>query len=224
VSDPGAGAVWLQGGARPTIREKQGSSAIQEGEEMEVVAFNCSARKDGNTAILLNTVMAELNKEGIETELVQLAGQPIRGCIACYKCFKKKDGSCAVEKDFFNECYQKMKEADGILLGSPTYFADVSSATRALIERAGFVSRANNYLLKGKAGAGVVAVRRAGSIQALTSLNLFFLYNQMVVPGSSYWNMAMGMNPGDVQKDTEGMQTMVDLGKNMAWLMNKLNA
>jgi multimeric flavodoxin WrbA len=206
------------------IREKQGLPAIQEGEEMKVVAFNCSARKDGNTAILLNTVIAELSKEGIETELVQMAGQSIQGCIACYKCFKKKDGTCAVEKDLFNECFQKIKDADGILLGSPTYFADVSSSMRALIERAGFVSRANNYLLKGKVGAGVVAVRRAGSIQALTSLNLFFLYNQMVVPGSSYWNMAIGMNPGDVQKDNEGMQTMVDLGKNMAWLMNKLNA
>jgi multimeric flavodoxin WrbA len=191
---------------------------------MKVVAVNGSARKEGNTAILLDTVLAELSKEGIETERVALAGKPIQGCIACYKCFKKKDGTCAVEKDFFNECYQKMKDADGILLGSPTYFADVSSSTRALIERAGFVSRANNYLLKGKTGAGVVAVRRAGSIQALTSLNLFFLYNQMVVPGSSYWNMAVGMNPGDVQKDAEGMQTMIDLGTNMAWLMKKLKA
>jgi multimeric flavodoxin WrbA len=191
---------------------------------MKVVAFNGSARKGGNTAILLNTVMEELNREGIETELVQLAGQPLQGCIACYKCFKKKDGTCAVDKDFFNECYQKMKEADGILLGSPTYFADVSAATRALIERAGFVSRANNYLLKGKVGAGVVAVRRAGSIQALTSLNLFFLYNQMVIPGSSYWNMGIGMNPGDVQKDAEGIQTMTDLGTNFAWVMKKLKA
>lgn len=191
---------------------------------MKVVAFNGSARKGGNTAILLNTVMAALNQEAIETEMVQLAGQPLQGCIACYKCFKKKDGTCAVEKDLFNECYQKMKEADGILLGSPTYFADVSAATRALIERAGFVSRANNYLLKGKVGAGVVAVRRAGSIQALTSLNLFFLYNQMVIPGSSYWNMGIGMNPGDVQNDAEGIQTMTDLGKNFAWVLKKLKA
>jgi multimeric flavodoxin WrbA len=191
---------------------------------MKVVAFNGSARKGGNTAILLNTVMAALNQEAIETEMVQLAGQPLQGCIACYKCFKKKDGTCAVDKDFFNECYQKMKDADGILLGSPTYFADVSAATRALIERAGFVSRANNYLLKGKVGAGVVAVRRAGSIQALTSLNLFFLYNQMVIPGSSYWNMGIGMNPGDVQNDAEGIQTMTDLGKNFAWVLKKLKA
>lgn len=191
---------------------------------MKVVAFNGSARKGGNTAILLNTVMAALNQEAIETEMVQLAGQPLQGCVACYKCFKKKDGTCAVEKDFFNECYQKMKEADGILLGSPTYFADVSAATRALIERAGFVSRANNYQLKGKVGAGVVAVRRAGSIQALTSLNLFFLYNQMVIPGSSYWNMGIGMNPGDVQNDAEGIQTMTDLGKNFAWVLKKLKA
>ena len=191
---------------------------------MKVVAFNGSTRKGGNTAILLNTVMAALNQEAIETEMVQLAGQPLQGCIACYKCFKKKDGTCAVDKDFFNECYQKMKEADGILLGSPTYFADVSAATRALIERAGFVSRANNYQLKGKVGAGVVAVRRAGSIQALTSLNLFFLYNQMVIPGSSYWNMGIGMNPGDVQNDAEGIQTMTDLGKNFAWVLKKLKA
>jgi multimeric flavodoxin WrbA len=191
---------------------------------MKVVAFNGSARKDGNTAILLNAVFSELNREGIETELVQLAGRPLQGCIACYKCFKKKDGTCAVDKDAFNEYYAKMRQADGLLIGSPTYFSDVSAATRALIERAGFVSRAGNYLLKHKMGAGVVAARRAGSIPALNSINLFLLYNQMIVPGSSYWNMGVGMNPGDVANDAEGLQTMKDLGTNMAWLMKKLKA
>jgi len=190
---------------------------------MKVLAINSSSRKDGNTAILLNTVLGELNSEGIETELVQLAGQQIQGCIACNKCFKKKDGRCAVEKDMLNECLSKMVAAEGILLGSPTYFSDVSANMRSLIERGGLVSRANKYMLKGKVGAGVVAVRRAGAIPAFNSINLFFLYGQMIIPGSSYWNVGIGMNPGDVTKDTEGIQTMKDLGTNMAWLLKKLH-
>ena len=190
---------------------------------MKVLAINSSSRKDGNTAILLNTVLGELNSEGIETELVQLAGQQIQGCIACNKCFKKKDGRCAVEKDMLNECLSKMVAAEGILLGSPTYFSDVSANMRSLIERGGLVSRANKYMLKGKVGAGVIAVRRAGSIPAFNSINLFFLYGQMIIPGSSYWNVGIGMNPGDVTKDIEGIQTMKDLGTNMAWLLKKLH-
>jgi multimeric flavodoxin WrbA len=140
---------------------------------MKGIAFNGSARKDGNTAILLNTVLEEIRKEGIETELYQLAGKKIQGCIACYKCMKNKDNRCAVDNDIVNECIAKMIEADGILLGSPTYFADVSAATRALIERSGYVARANNYLFKRKVGAGVVAVRRGGAIHAFNSLKLF---------------------------------------------------
>ena len=127
---------------------------------MKVIAFNGSARKDGNTAILLNTVLEEIKKEGIETELYQLAGKKIQGCIACYKCMKNKDKRCAVTKDIVNECIEKMIEADGILLGSPTYFADVSAGTRALIERTGYVARANDYMFKRKVGAGVIAVRQ----------------------------------------------------------------
>ena len=190
---------------------------------MKVLAINGSARKDGNTAILLNKVLAELVSEGIETDLMQLAGQPIQGCVGCFKCFKKKDGQCAVETDILNECLGRMRVADGILLGSPTYFSDVSAAMKALIERAGMVGRANRDMFKGKAGAGVVAARRAGSIPAFNSLNLFFLYGQMIVPGSTYWNMGIGMNPGEVSKDAEGIQTMKDLGKNMAWLLKKLH-
>ncbi|OPY91168.1 MAG: 2-amino-4-deoxychorismate dehydrogenase [Syntrophaceae bacterium PtaU1.Bin231] len=190
---------------------------------MKVLAINGSARKDGNTAILLNTVLAEVASEGIETELMQLAGQPIQGCVGCFKCFKKKDGKCVVETDVLNDCLGKMRAADGILLGSPTYFSDVSAAMKALIERAGMVGRANRDMFKGKAGAGVVAVRRAGSIPAFNSLNLFFLYGQMIIPGSTYWNMGIGMNPGEVSNDAEGIQTMKDLGKNMAWLLKKLH-
>ena len=187
------------------------------------MAFNGSARKDGNTSILLNMVFEELKAEGIETEMYSLAGKPIQGCIACFKCFEKKDKRCAVEKDIINECIQKMIEADGILLGSPTYFADVSAGMKALIERCGMVSRANGDMLKRKVGAGVVAVRRAGAMHVFNSLNSFFLINQMVIPGSSYWNLAIGRQPGEVNNDLEGVQTMKNLGKNMAWLLKKIS-
>lgn len=190
---------------------------------MKVVAFNASARKNGNTAILLNTVMDELKAEGIRTELIQLAGKPLQGCRACYKCFTKKNRRCVVTKDILNDCIAKMEEADGILLGSPTYFSDVSASMRALIERVGFVGRANDYMLKRKVGAAVVAVRRAGGIRAFDSINLFLHYMQMVMPGSSYWSVGVGRDPGDVLKDAEGIQTMQTLGRNMAWLLKKLH-
>src|SRR5208283_4517400 len=130
---------------------------------MRVIAFNGSAQKEGNTSILLNTVLNELKAEGIGTEMYHLAGKPIQGCIACFKCQENKNKRCVVEKDIVNECIQKMLEADGILLGSPTYFADLSAGMKALIERCGMVTRVNGDLLKRKVGAGVVAVRRAGA-------------------------------------------------------------
>lgn len=191
---------------------------------MKVIAFNGSARKDGNTAILLNYVLGELQNEGIETELLQLAGQEIRGCMACQQCFKNKDGRCVVDTDILNECVGKMFEADGILLGSPTYFSDVTTEMKALIDRAGFVTRANGHALKRKAGAAVVANRRAGSMHAFDTINHFFLINQMIVPASSYWNIGIGREKGDVEKDEEGIQTMKTLGQNMAWLLKKIKA
>ena len=190
---------------------------------MKVIAFNGSARKDGNTTLLLQTVFKELEAEGIKTELYSLAGKPVQGCIACFKCFQNKNKKCAVEKDIINECIAKMVEADGILLGSPTYFADVSAGMKALIERCGMVSRANGDLFKRKVGAGVVAVRRAGSMHVFSSLNHFFLIGQMIIPGSSYWNIGRGREIGEVANDEEGMKTMTALGQNMAWLMKKLN-
>ncbi len=189
---------------------------------MKVVALNSSARKDGNTAILLNAVADELKKEGIETELIQLGGKTIKGCRACYKCFQKQDKHCVVGTDMLNDIIDKMLVADGILLGSPTYFSDVTANMRAFIERCGFVARANNYMLKRKVGASVVAVRRAGAIPAFSGMNLFLHYMQMVMPGSSYWNVGIGRDVGDVLKDSEGIQTMTDLGQNMAWLLKKL--
>jgi len=191
---------------------------------MKVIAFNGSARKEGNTAILLNLVLDELKAEGIETELYSLAGKPVQGCIACFKCFEKKNKRCNVEKDIINECIQKMVEADGILLGSPTYFADVSAGMKALIERCGMVGRANQDLYKRKVGAAVVAVRRAGAIHVFNSLNYFFTINEMIIPGSSYWNIGIGRQPGEVSADAEGVQTMKNLGKNMAWLLKKTRA
>jgi len=190
---------------------------------MKVVAFNGSAREKGNTAILLNVVLDEIKKEGIETELVSLAGKIIPGCQACYKCFENADGHCVFGGDIVNECIDKMREADGILLGSPTYFSNITSGMKALIERSGMVARANDNLFKRKVGAGVVAVRRAGAIHTFSSLNFFFLIGQMIVVGSNYWNIGIGREPGDVEKDAEGMQTMTTLGQNMAWLIKRIN-
>ncbi len=189
---------------------------------MKVAAFNGSARKDGNTAILINLVLDELEKEEIETEHVQLAGKKIRGCLACYKCFEKTDHSCQQKKDYLNECIETMLEADGIILGSPTYFSNVSTEMKALIDRAGLVAKANGDMFRRKVGAAVVAVRRAGSVHAFNSINHFFLISQMIVPGSNYWNMAIGLEKGDVKKDEEGIGTMKVLGENMAWLLKKL--
>ncbi len=191
---------------------------------MKVIAFNGSARKEGNTSILLNLVLDELKAEGIETEIYSLAGKPIQGCIACYKCFEKKNRRCNVDKDILNECIAKMDQADGILLGSPTYFADVSASMKALIERAGMVGRANADMYNRKVGAAVVAVRRAGGIHVFNSLNYFFTISGMIIPGSSYWNLGIGRQPGEVNNDNEGVQTMRNLGKNMAWLLKKLHA
>lgn len=191
---------------------------------MKVIAFNGSARKDGNTAILIKQVFSELEEQGIETEMIQLSGQKIPGCIACYKCFENKDQRCSVKNDVVNDCIEKMLQADGIILASPTYFADVSSELKALIDRAGLVARANDDMFRRKVGAAVVAVRRAGSIHAFDSINHFFLISQMIIPGSSYWNMGFGLEKGDSKKDEEGLQTMATLGRNMAWLLKKIQA
>lgn len=185
---------------------------------MYVLAVNGSARKDGNTAKLIRRVFAELKKQGIKTELIQLAGKKLPGCDACYRCFKKKNKRCAITNDILNDTVEKMVKADAIILGSPTYFADVSAGMKALMERAGFVGRANDNLFCRKLGAAVVAVRRAGAIHTFDTLNHFFTINEMVTVGSSYWNIGVG----DVSSDKEAMKTMQVLGANMAWLLKKL--
>ena len=191
---------------------------------MKVIAFNGSARKDGNTAIPIGYVLRELEKEGIETELVQLSGKKIHGCLACRTCFARKDRRCAQKNDVGNECISKMEAADGVILGSPTYVADVSPEIKALIDRAGMVARANDNIFRRKVGAALVAVRRAGAIHAFDTLNHFFLIGEMIVPGSSYWIIGIGREKGEVEQDAEGIQTMKVLGQNMAWLLKKIGA
>lgn len=189
---------------------------------MKVVAFNGSPRKEGNTYQSIGVVLEELQKEGIETEIVQLGSANIKGCRACFKCFEKKVRRC-IQNDDLNSFVEKMIEADGIIIGSPTYFANVSTEVKALIDRAGMVSRANDFLFKRKVGAAVVAVRRAGGTDVYSSINYFFGIGHMIIPGSSYWNLGFGRNPGEVMKDEEGIATFRDLGQNMAWLLKKLN-
>ncbi len=191
---------------------------------MKVLGINCSPRKGGNTELLIREVFKELEKEGIKTEFFQLGGKDLNGCVACMKCVKKEDGRCHKDNDVINECIGKMVKADGIIIGSPVYNADLTADAKAFLEVASYSLRASGSPLKHKAGAGVIAVRRAGAIHAFDSINHFFLINQMIIPGSSYWNIGIGREKGEVLKDEEGMRTMKDLGKNMAWLLKKINA
>lgn len=188
---------------------------------MRVLAINGSARRDGNTALMIRQAFDPLQTAGIHTEMIQLAGEVIRGCTACYQCWQRKDGRCAIKNDIVNDCIAQMQLAQGIFLASPTYFADVTAEMKALIDRAGMVARANGHMFRRKAGAAIVAVRRGGAIHAFDSMNHFFLISQMVVPGSSYWNMGIGREIGEVEHDAEGMETMHILGENMAWLLEK---
>jgi len=190
---------------------------------MKVVAFNGSPRRQGNTFHLLQLVMNELNKEDIETELVHLPDLKLQPCMACFKCAKAKNMKCmGGQGDGINEAIAKMMEADGILIGTPTHFANVSGHVKNLIDRAGIVSKMNGNAMARKVGAAVVAVRRAGAVAAFDAVNRFFQINGMIVPGAIYWNLGIGLDPGDALKDEEGLRTMADLGANMAWLLKKL--
>lgn len=189
---------------------------------MKVVAFNGSTRLDGNTATLIRCAFQVLEQEGIETELVQLAGSDIRGCTGCRRCAEARDRRCARDNDAANSYMEKMACSDGILLGSPTYFSDVTTEMKALIERCGTVAKANGDVLRRKVGAAIVAGARAGSLHAFDTMNHFFTISQMIIPGSSYWNVGLGFDRGDVERDRAGLHTMRVLGENMAWLLRKL--
>jgi multimeric flavodoxin WrbA len=189
---------------------------------MKVLAINGSPRKNGNTALLIETVFTPLQEAGIGTEVVNLGGNAVRGCLACGKCFENKDKQCVIQTDMINRVIEKMIEADGIKIGSPTYFANVTTEIKALIDRAGYVGIANGRIFKRKVGAAVVAVRRAGACNAFDAINKFFMINEMIVPGSVYWNLGIGRSERQVEDDEEGLNTMRVLGQNMAWLLQKL--
>jgi multimeric flavodoxin WrbA len=187
---------------------------------MKAIAFNGSPRANGNTAQAIKIVFEELEKEGIETEMIHIGAKTLSGCMACNKCRENKDRRC-VKDDGMNEYITKMIEADAIIIGSPVYYGNVSTPVKALIERCGTVTRNNGDLLAKKTGAAVVSVRRAGSNFTFAAINFFFTIMQMIIPGSSYWNMTLSRDPGDIQKDEEGINTFRNLGKNMAWLLKK---
>lgn len=189
---------------------------------MKVLAINGSPRKGGNTEIMIRKVFEPLEEAGIETELVQVGGKILHGCLACGKCAEMQNSTCVITKDPINEIIQKMKEADGIILGSPTYFTDVTTELKAVIDRTGFVALMNGGLLKHKVAAAVVAVRRGGALHVFDTMNHFFQINQMFIVGSTYWNMAYGLEIGEVEQDEEGMNNMTNLGESMAFLLNKL--
>lgn len=190
---------------------------------MKVVAFNGSPRQGGNTELLLRKVLEPIAEAGIETELVHVGGKGLQGCRACGVCLSKRDKRCSNNADMFNECFEKMLEADALVLGSPTYFADMTADMKALVDRAGFVSFANDGLLSRKIGAAVVAVRRGGAINVFDSINHMFLMSRMIVPGSKYWNMGFGLDKGDAAHDEEGLANMRDLGETIAWLVKTLH-
>lgn len=184
---------------------------------MKVLAINASTRTDGNTAVLLKTILSELEKQGIETELIQLSGKEIHPCKACWACGGR--GNCIHGQDAFCAVFEKMKQADGILLGSPVYSANVSATMQALLERAAVVADMNPGLFTHKVGAAVAAARRAGAMQACDTMNHFFLNHEMFIAGSSYWNVGFGRLPGEVAEDTEAIETMSSLGRNMGFLL-----
>ncbi len=188
---------------------------------MKVVGFNGSPRKDGNTAILMNHVFKELQKEGIETEMVQLSAKEIQGCIACFKCIENKDRQCAVKNDAANEYIGMMTQAQGILLGSPVYSIGITPKVKALMERAGFVSRANGGMYRNKVGGALAAFRRSGAMHAIDAMNQFFLGQEIFIVGRA---AGMGKDKGEVEKDEEGLRLARSLGQRMAWLLKKINA
>ena len=187
---------------------------------MKVIAFNGSPRKDGNTSILIKHVFNELEKQSIGTELVQLSEKEIRGCIACYKCIENKDQRCAVKNDAANEYIEKLLGAEGMILGSPVYFNDVTPEMKALIDRTGYVARANGRMFKKKVGASAAAVRRSGAVHTLDTINHFFLSGEMIIVGRV---IGVGRERGEVEKDEEGMQLAKNLGQRMAWLLKKIH-
>lgn len=188
---------------------------------MKIVGVNGSARPGGNTAQLIEAVFEPLRAAGHECELIELGGNRVEGCTACGVCRKERDRLCHGRDDFGNDVIEAIDDADAVILGSPVYFADVTAEMKALIDRLGYVARGNGNMLARKPGACLVAVRRGGAIHALDSMNHLFLIGEMVLVGSSYWNIGIGGPAGAVREDAEGLATMERLGENLAWVMER---
>jgi multimeric flavodoxin WrbA len=186
---------------------------------MKVIALNGSPHRDGNTYLLIRHVLDEIEKEGIQTEIIQVGGKKVSPCTACWKCFENRDKRCVLEADLVNDCIEKMIGADAIIIATPTYFAGVTPEIKAFMDRSFFVAKANGDLFRRKLGAGIAAERRAGAVCAVDTINHYFGISGMFTAGSRYWNLAMGLKPGDVETDEEGVDTMHQLGQNIAWFV-----
>ncbi|MCD7786388.1 MAG: flavodoxin family protein [Oscillospiraceae bacterium] len=189
---------------------------------MKVIAFNGSPHPNGNTRRALDTVCAQLEAAGIETEIICVGAAEVHSCRGCNQCARNRDGSCVLTDDPVNEWIQKMALADGILLGSPVHFAGISAAMKAFLDRAFYVCDNSRHLLRHKVGAAVTAVRRSGGVVTADALYHYLAYSEMLLPTSNYWPVVHGLKPGQAAEDAEGMQILEILGRNMAWLMKSL--
>jgi multimeric flavodoxin WrbA len=189
---------------------------------MKALGISGSPRPEGNTTIAVRTVLEVLAQEGIETEFLSLAGRPIKPCLACGGCAKADVPRCVQDDPAFEGIIEKFIQADAIVIGSPVYFGSATPQMMAMLHRVGYVSRCKGNLLRRKVGAAVVVARRAGQNFTFAQLNYFFLLAEMIVPGSTYWNIAFGRKEGEIRDDAEGMETLKNLAGNMAWLMKKL--
>ena len=189
---------------------------------MKVLLFNGSPREKGNTAYLLSEMINVFHKSNAETELIQIGGSYIHGCTACMSCKENKDEKCIYDDDNVNAYIQKMKHADAIIIASPVYFSQMTPETKALIDRCGYTIRANGEMLSRKIGAGIAVARRSGMMPTYHSINDFFFINNMIVPGSKYWNVGVAKEPGEIEDDEEGLKVVRRLAENIIWLHNKI--
>jgi len=186
---------------------------------MKDIAINGSPKAHGNTAAILDTAAQVLAAEGIETEILHIGHRAIRGCIGCGQCAKNKNLQCVLPDDGVNEAILAMKDADGLILGAPVFFAAIPGTMKCFLDRVFYVSGSNGNLFRHKVGASVVADRRAGAVPTFNQLNNYINYAEMFMPSSNYWNVTYGTVPGDVAQDLEGQQIVRVLAKNMAWLL-----
>ena len=186
---------------------------------MKVIAINGSPRPKGNTYHSIRMVLEELEKKGVETEIIQVGNKPIRSCIACNKC-RTENGQCAAFRDDgVNEALEKARAADGLLLASPVYYSGITGAMKCFCDRLFYVASGTEDILRHKVGAAVAVARRAGGIAALDTLYKYLQYPEMMIATSSYWTNVYGLQPGDVEQDEEGKDVLHILGRNMAWML-----